>query len=158
MLVCVHIAVSVLVLRSFALTAFGDILQNVVLSVAAIAFLIKVKDTSGKTRLFWLLMGLGLATWLISQVMWTYFEVYLRHEAPNPFGGDVILFLHVVPMMAAIAIQPHQKQEDRALPARMLDFGLLLIWWLFLYLFVVIPWQYVQPSEQIYGRSFDLLY
>ena len=40
----------------------------------------------------------------------------------------------------------------------MLDFALLLAWWLFLYLFVVIPWQYVQPSEQIYGRSFDLLY
>jgi len=157
-LVCVHIAVSVVVPRSFALTAFGDILQNVLLSLATVAFLTSVKTTSGKTRLFWLLMALGLATWLISQVMWTYFEVYLRHEAPNPFGGDVILFLHVVPMMAAIAIQPHQKQEDRALQARMLDFGLLLIWWLFLYLFVVIPWQYVQPSEPVYGRSFDLLY
>lgn len=158
MLVCVHIAVSVLVPRSFALTAFGDILQNVVLSVAAIAFLIKVKTSSGKTRLFWLLMGLGLATWLVSQVMWTYYEVYLRHEAPNPFGGDVILFLHVVPMMAAVAIQPHQKQEDHALRARTLDFALLLTWWLFLYLFVVIPWQYVQPSEPVYGKSFDLLY
>ncbi len=35
---------------------------------------------------------------------------------------------------------------------------LLLIWWLFLYLFVVIPWQYVHPVESVYGRSFDLLY
>lgn len=156
--VCAHIAVSLLVPRSFALTAFGDILQNVVLCVATVAFLIRVKAASGRTRLFWLLMGLGLATWLISQVMWTYFEVYLRHEAPNPFGGDVILFLHVVPMMAAVAMQPHQKQEGHALRARTLDFALLLTWWLFLYLFVVIPWQYVQPSEAAYGRSFDLLY
>jgi diguanylate cyclase (GGDEF)-like protein len=156
--VCLHIAVSLIVPRSFALTAFGDILQNSVLGVATVAFLIAVKNTSGKTRLFWLLMGLGLATWLLSQVMWTYFEVYLRHEAPNPFGGDVILFLHVVPMMAAVAIQPHHKREDHALRARMLDFALLLTWWLFLYLFVVIPWQYVQPSEPVYGRSFDLLY
>jgi hypothetical protein len=37
----------------------------------------------------------------------------LRHEAPNPFFGDVILFLHIVPMMAAVALQPHLQQDDR---------------------------------------------
>lgn len=157
-LVCVHIALSLIVPRSFALTAFGDILQNSLLFVATLAFLANVMSTSGKTRLFWMLMGLGLVTWLVSQVMWTYFEVYLRHEAPNPFAGDVILFLHVVPMMAAVAIQPHQRQGDHAIRARTLDFALLLTWWLFLYLFAVIPWQYVHLSEPAYGRSFDLLY
>jgi diguanylate cyclase (GGDEF)-like protein len=158
MLVCVHIAVSLLVRRSFALTAFGDILQNVVLGLATLAFFIRVRATSGRTCLFWLLMSLGLATWFASQLMWTYFEVYLRNEAPNPFAGDVILFLHVVPMMAAVAIQPHQRQADHAIRARTLDFALLLAWWLYLYLFVVIPWQYVHFSERVYGRSFDLLY
>jgi diguanylate cyclase (GGDEF)-like protein len=157
-LVCVDVALSLFIPRGFALTAFGDILQNVVLLIATVGFLANVRITSGKTRLFWLLMGLGLGIWLASQVMWTYFEVYLRHEAPNPFAGDVILFLHVVPMMAAVAIQPHLRQEDHAIRARMLDFVLLLTWWLFLYLFVVIPWQYVQLSEPVYGRSFDLLY
>jgi len=157
-LVCVHVALSLVVPRSFALTAFGDLLQNLVLLLAAVAFLTNVRTTSGRTRLFWLLMGLGLAIWLGSQVMWTYFEVYLRHEAPNPFAGDVILFLHVVPMMAAVAIQPHLRQEDHAIRARTLDFALLLAWWLFLYLYVVIPWQYVQLSEPLYGKSFDLLY
>ena len=155
---CVHVLLSLVVPRSYALTAFGDLLQNLVLFCATVAFLLNVRTTSGRTRLFWALMGLGLATWLVSQVMWTYFEVLLRHEAPNPFAGDVILFLHVVPMMAAVAIQPHQKQEDHARRARTLDFALLLTWWLFLYLFVVIPWQYVALSEPLYGRSFDLLY
>lgn len=157
-LVGVHVFLSLLVPRSFALTAFGDLLQNAVLLGATVAFLANVRTTSGKSRLFWGLMGLGLAIWLASQVMWTYFEVYLRHEAPNPFSGDVILFLHVVPMMAAVAIQPHQKHDDHAIRARTLDFALLLTWWLFLYLFVVIPWQYVALSEAVYGRSFDLLY
>ena len=157
-LVCVHVCLSVLAPRGFPLTAFGDLLQDIVLFVATLAFLNNVRTTSGKARLFWLLMGLGLATWLVSQVMWTYFEVYLRQEAPNPFAGDVILFLHVVPMMAAVAIQPHQKQEEHAIRARTLDFALLLTWWLFLYLFVVIPWQYVHLSEEVYGKSFDLLY
>jgi len=96
--------------------------------------------------------------WLASQVMWTYFEVYLRQEAPNPFVGDVILFLHIVPMMAALAILPHVQHDEHGIRVDTLDFTLLLTWWLFLYLFVVIPWQYVHPVETTYGRSFDLLY
>ena len=154
----IHIVLSVFAPHAFGLTAFGDILQNILLLCAALAFLSNVRTTSRKARLFWALMGLGLGMWLTSQVMWTYIEVYLRHEAPNPFVGDVILFLHIVPMMAAVAIQPHLQRDDRTIRAGTLDFALLFSWWLFLYLFVVIPWQYVHPSESIYGRSFDLLY
>jgi diguanylate cyclase (GGDEF)-like protein len=157
-LVCGQILVSVLVPRSFALTAYGDILQNVVLLCAAVSFLSNFRNSAPKARLFWSLMGLGLGMWLASQVLWTYFEVYLRHEAPNPFVGDVILFLHIVPMMAAVALQPHVNRDNRAIRLGTLDFALLLTWWLFLYLFVVIPWQYIHPVESVYGRSFDLLY
>lgn len=157
-LVCVHAAISIFAPRGFALTAFGDILQNLVLLVAAVGFFANLRTACPKWRVFWSLMGLGLAMWLVSQVLWTCFEVVLRQEAPNPFVGDVILFLHIVPMMAAVAILPHLQQENRAIRAGMLDFALLLTWWLFLYLFVVIPWQYVHPSESVYGRSFDLLY
>jgi diguanylate cyclase (GGDEF)-like protein len=144
--------------RGFALTAFGDILQNIILLCATIVVLSNVKTASPKARLFWALMGLGLAMWLASQLMWTYLEIYLRHEAPNPFVGDVILFLHIVPMMAAVAVQPHVQQDDRTFRVGTLDFALLFTWWLFLYFFVVIPWQYVYPIEVVYGRSFDLLY
>jgi diguanylate cyclase (GGDEF)-like protein len=153
-----HVLLSLLAPRGFPLTAFGDILQNVILFCATVAVFANVRTATPKTRLFWVLMGLGLGMWLVSQVMWTYVEVYLRHEAPNPFIGDVILFLHIVPMMAAVAIQPHVEQRDRDIRAGALDFALLLTWWLFLYLFVVIPWQYVHPVEALYGRSFDLLY
>jgi diguanylate cyclase (GGDEF)-like protein len=156
--VCAHVLFSLLARRGFALTAVGDILQNTILLGATIASLANVRTSSPKTRLFWALMGFGLAMWLGSQVMWTYFEIFLRHEAPNPFVGDVILFLHIVPMMAAVAIQPHVQKDDRTIRAGMLDFALLLIWWLYLYLFIVIPWQYVHPVESLYGRSFDLLY
>ena len=157
-LVCTHFLLSVFVPRSFALTAFGDILQNLIILAATVAFFRNIKSASPKNRLFWILMTFGLALWLVSQLMWTYFEVYLRHEAPNPFMGDVILFLHIVPMMAAVTIQPHVGHDDRALRVDSLDFSLLLTWWLFLYLFIVIPWQYVRPEEALYGRSFDLLY
>ena len=156
--VCVHILVSLLVPRGFTLTAFGDILQCVLLLCGTIAILANTKAAPRRVRLFWMLVGFGVGMWLCSQVLWTYFEVFLRHEAPNPFVGDVILFLHIVPLMAAVAVQPHLRQDDRTKRVGALDFHLLLIWWLFLYLFVVIPWQYVYPVESTYGRSFNVLY
>lgn len=157
-MVSLDVVVSGMVPRGSFLTAFGDLLQNLIIFAAAIAFLANVRTHAPKPRLFWALMGLGLTMWLVSQVMWTYFEVFLHHEAPNPFVGDVVLFLHVVPMMAAVAVQPHLQQEGRTSRAGTLDFALLVTWWLFLYLFVVIPWQYVHLSEAVYGSSFDLLY
>jgi diguanylate cyclase (GGDEF)-like protein len=156
--VCVHVLLSLFVSRSFGLTAFGDILQCILLFCGAWAILGNVGTAASKARLYWALMGLGVGMWLAAQLLWTYFEVFLRQEAPNPFVGDVILFLHVVPMMAAVAVQPHLRQENRTVRVGTLDFFLLLIWWLFLYLFIVIPWQYVHPVESTYGTSFDILY
>lgn len=156
--VCVHVVLSFVAPRGFALTAFGDILQCVLLLCGTIAILVNVRTAFNKVRLFWALVGMGVGMWFGAQVLWTYFEVFLRQEAPNPFVGDVILFLHVVPMMAAVAVQPHVRQDDRTIRVGTLDFLLLLTWWLFLYLFVVIPWQYVYPAESTYGTSFDVLY
>jgi hypothetical protein len=52
-LVCVHIAATVLVRRSFALTAFGDILQNLILLASAALFLNNFRLASPRNRLFW---------------------------------------------------------------------------------------------------------
>ncbi len=157
-LVCVHVFLSVRLSNSFALTAFGDLTQCFLLLVATLSILSLAIKYSGRTRLFWVLMSFGFAMWLWSQIWWTYYEVFLRQESPNPFAGDIILFLHIVPMMAALAVQPHVKQEDQSARFGSLDFLLLLVWWLYLYLFVVIPWQYVYPTETVYGSNFDALY
>ena len=50
--------------------------------------------------------------WLGAQLLWTYFEVVLRQEVPNPFVGDVILFLHLVPMMAALAVRTPRRTRS----------------------------------------------
>lgn len=157
-LVCAHIFLSLRLPRSFALTAFGDLSQCFLLFLATLSILSLAINSSGKTRLFWVLLSFGFAMWLGAQLWWTYFEVLLRHEVPNPFTGDIILFLHIVPMMAALAVQPHRKQEGQSARFGSLDFLLLLVWWFYLYLFVVIPWQYVNANEAFYGSGFDNLY
>ena len=156
--VCLHSLISFLATRGFGLTAFGDLTQCLLLLGATAAMFSNVRRANTKSRLFWGLMGLGCAMWFCAQVLWTYFEVFLRQEAPNPFVGDVVLFLHVVPMMAAVAVLPHFQEDNRAIRMGSLDLLMLFTWWLYLYLFVVIPWQYVYPVEAEYGRAFDVLY
>jgi len=156
--VCLHVSVTVLASRSIALTAFGDLTQCVLLLCATLSILSNIRTSDKKAQLFWSLMALGCGMWLCVQVLWTYFEVFLRQEVPNPFVADVALFLHIVPMMAALAVQPHIQRNDHSLRLVTLDFFLLLTWWLYLYLFIVIPWQYVSPNDVAYGRGFDVLY
>jgi len=152
-------SIASLVLRkTFALTVFSDLTQCALLLCGTLSLLPNVAVTRGRTRLFWALMTLGVAFWLAYQLLWTYFEVILRRDVPNPFVGDVVLFLHIVPMMAALALQPHVEQDDRTARLGSLDFALLLIWWLYLYLFAVIPWQYAHTNETTYEHALNVLY
>ena len=139
------------------LTAFGDVVQCLVALFACVGLLMNAFVAQKRTRLFWILLGLGCAAWLIGQSIWTYLEVVLRKDAPNPFVGDVILFLHPVPMIGALALKPHDRRDDLNVHTGYLDFSLLLVWWVYLYLFVVIPWQYIAPDVLRYGWSYDHL-
>ncbi len=158
LLVLAYLGCALLAKPGYGLTAFGDLSQCVLLLAVTLSFAWNLSTPRRKSRLFWGMMTLGGAMWFISQLVWTWFEVFLRKEAPNPFAGDVILFLHVVPMMAALALQPHADQDSHSARLGKLDFSLLITWWLYLYCFMVIPWQYVTPTESLYGRSFDVLY
>src|SRR5580704_11210761 len=101
-LVCAQALASLFLRQSFALVALSDITQFILLLAAAISLLPNVLATRGRVRLFWALMTLGVTFWMSYQGLWMYFEVLLRKDFPNPFGGDVILFLHIVPMTAAL--------------------------------------------------------
>ncbi len=139
------------------LTAFGDIVQCLAAIFACGGLILNWRTAEKRTRVFWVLLSLGCFAWLVGQSIWTYFEVVLRQNAPNPFIGDVILFLHPVPMIGALALKPHDKRDDLNVHIGYLDFSLLLVWWVYLYLFVVIPWQYVAPNVPAYGWSYDHL-
>ena len=158
LLISAQILLSLSFPRSFGLTAFGDLTQCMLLLAVFFSILSNAITAKGRTRFFWALMTLGFGMWLSAQLLWTYFEVFLHQEVPNPFVGDIVLFLHIVPMMAALAVQPHTQRDDHLARFSSLDFLLLLVWWLYLFLFIAIPWQYVYPNEAVYGRCFNVLY
>jgi diguanylate cyclase (GGDEF)-like protein len=158
LVVCLESVLSFTVPHSYVLTTIGDLTQCFLLVLVLGVFLSHTATPERRFRVFWVLMSLGCGIWLLVQILWTCFEVFLRQEVPNPFVADVALFLHLVPMMAALTVRPHLPRGEHPNRIGTIDFVLLLIWWLYLYLFVVIPWQYVRPQAAVYGRNFDFLY
>jgi signal transduction histidine kinase len=157
-LVFAQVCASLLILPGFALTVFSDVTQCILLLSGTAALFENVAHNRGRTRLFWGLMTLGVAFWLCYELLWSYIEVVLRQDVPDPFVGDIVIFLHFVPMMAALALQVHAQQDDHEARLGRLDFVLLLTWWVYLYLFGVIPWQYAHIDELTYSRNLNALY
>ncbi len=59
-------------------------------------------------------------------------------------------------MTAALTVMPHKRSEIPPLTA--LSMGMIFTWWLFLYAYLVVPWQYVQASPEAYSHAFGGLY
>lgn len=144
--------------QSFRLTALSDTVQCFLLASATAAFIPLILSSKGRMRWFWSLIALGVAFWFIYQLLWTYHEVLLRHDVPDLYAGDIILFLHIVPLMAALALRPHVPQDEYAARLGRLDFALLLVWWFYLYVLTVIPWQYVVPNVEAYNHNLNAVY
>jgi len=144
--------------RSFGLTAFSDIVQSLLLASGTTAFALVAWRSQGRVQLFWWLLTLGAGFWLSYQTYWTYSEVVLRRDVPDLCTWDVILFLHIAPPMAALALRPHVARDEYAARVGQLDFALLLVWWFYLYVFVVMPWQYVMPDVEAYNGNLNDVY
>lgn len=144
--------------NSFGLKALSDIIQCLLLFSGSMALVPQVARANGRLRLFWMLIGTGVTFWFSYQLFWTYYEIWLRTDVPDLCAADIIMFLHIVPLMAAVALRPHAPQDEYAARLRRLDFALMMVWWGYLYLLIVIPWQYVVPNVAAYGANLNLLY
>jgi signal transduction histidine kinase len=144
--------------QSFRLSLFCDVAETLLLFSGFASVLRLVFQARGRMRLFWSLISFGIGLWLSYQSLWTYYEVVLRRDVPDIFAGDVILFLNIVPLMAALALRPHVPRDEYSARLGQLDFALLLVWWLFLYVLTVIPWQYVEPNTPAYARNLNVVY
>lgn len=144
--------------KSFGLAALCDVIDCLLLASGAAAFVPLALRCRGRMRMFWSLISLGLTFWLGYQLLWTYYEVVLRREVPDLYIGDVVLFLHVVPLMAALALRPHAQRDVYVARLGRLDFALLLVWWFYIYVLIVMPWQYVVADVAAYDRNLNAVY
>ena len=157
LMVLAHAGISFTVPESTALKAFGNLLQSVLLLAATLAMWDNARVSRTNVRAFWWMMTAACGLWFAAQLLWTYRDLFLEQELLDPYLGDVWFFLHVVPMIAALGLQPHLQQRHRPVRLGYLEFLLLMLWWVYLYLFFVIPWQYVSYNPELYGYSYNIL-
>jgi diguanylate cyclase (GGDEF)-like protein len=143
--------------RGFALTAVSDIFCALLMLCAMLAFARNGLASSGRMRWFWMLQSAGWALWFSDQVTWIVFDLVLKRKVPSMYPADALLFLAGAPMMAGLLLRPHRQPSERSARLGLLDFLLLLLWWLYVYVSFVVCWQYVSPNENLYNRNFDLL-
>lgn len=158
MLLTVVLAVATLSLqRGLLLTGFSDIASALLMLTALLAFAFQGKASKGRMRWFWLLQAAGWGLWFSDQIVWIVFDLVLRKPVPQMYPADALLFLAGAPMMAGLLLRPHRQPSERSARLGLLDFLLLLLWWLYLYASFVVCWQYVYPNEGAYNRNFDFL-
>ncbi|MGA2388249.1 MAG: HAMP domain-containing sensor histidine kinase [Candidatus Sulfotelmatobacter sp.] len=138
--------------------AISDFTYLFLLLTIGITMLFNAWATQGVQQRFWVLMGSGYLLWASNALSWTYYDIVLRKAMPDPWFMDMFLFLHLIPIIAAIGLRPHRAEGEHKFRVGTLDFLLLLIWWVFLYAFVVFPAQYVNLDSVAYERNFGSLY
>src|ERR1019366_4141872 len=156
-LLLAQFAATVFVPRSLSLSLLNDVIEFLLLLPALLVFLVNASASPRPTRLFWMLLAAGWGVTIVAQAMWMYFDLVLRTEAPNPIVGDILLFLSNIPFLAALLLQPRLDPVKERESKGAVDFLLLLLWWLNLYLFFVVPWQYVVLDEAKYGSNYNRL-
>jgi signal transduction histidine kinase len=138
--------------------AVGDFADFLLTLAAGLAMVANTVSSKGSTRRFWLLMGIGCLFWAANLGGWAYGEGLLQRDLPDPWFMDIFLFVHLIPMIAAITLRPHRSEAEQKFRAGTFDFLLLLVWWLFLYTFVVFPSQYITLDVALYDRNYGALY
>jgi diguanylate cyclase (GGDEF)-like protein len=143
--------------RGLAATAVSDIVCGLLMLIVFAAFARNGMDSKGRMRWFWMLQAAGWGMWFCDQMVWVVFDLVLQKKVPSMYPADALLFLAGAPMIAGLLLRPHRQPPERTSRLGLLDFLLLLLWWLYLYVSFVMCWQYVSPNEGAYNRNFDLL-
>ena len=117
-----------------------------------------IQNTLG-SRPFWVLLALGYSLWALDQWIFLFHQFVLHTEVPDNSIADPVLFLHVVPFMAAaVATLPTLQLTGPKLYRVLSNFSLLLLFWGFLYVYAVFPYQYLFSNTTRYDLRFDILY
>jgi signal transduction histidine kinase len=152
----ISLGAALLLPKSYPLAFLSDILQMGLVAAAACLSWQNSARSHSNVRAFWLLIFLGTAMWLASLLIWSNFELVLRREVPDIPFGDILLFVKLVPLSAAIALQPHKSYDSRFRAFGLLDVSILIVYSLYLYAFWVFAYRLVPGAGHIYDFHFNI--
>jgi len=142
---------------SYALTAFGDLTQFFLLATTTLFFGWKGFSARGTARAFWLLLALGFGMWSVNMAFWVYYEVWLNQPVPSVPIGEFLLSIKLVPMLAALALQPNKESSHGARLLGLFDLTSLLVYWTYVYLFWAMAYLLAGSDLARYNSNSDVV-
>ena len=142
--------------RGPVLASYNDLAQlALVASVAALA-LHNALRTQSRARAFWVLIFAGMALWTASNCIWAVQEIWFKRSIPDAPIVDILLFVKIVPLAAAVAIGPDGDLDSRFQPFDLLDFSILIVYSLYLYTFGVYAYRLLPGASEVYNFRFNV--
>ena len=157
-IILAFVGTSLIARPSPGLIAFSDLTALALMLAATGVALANTLRRPGQERSFWALMTLGFSLWACNRVALSYWEIGLHQKVPEIYFFDIILFMHAVPMIAAVAWRPDLAKKEGKIHLSLLNFLMLMGWWIFLYAFLVFPHQYVLVNSDLYNVYYNRLY
>jgi signal transduction histidine kinase len=155
--VVAQLLVALIAKPSFRLTVFGDTVPCALLLLAILAGWENFRHSGGTLSIFWKLFVVGLAFFLGAQIYWFYYDWRQLTAAPSVITGDTLSLIAHILFLCALALRPHSAAAGRNLRLRFMDLLLLSVWWLSLYAYYSLPWQFGPQDLSLYTPSYYLL-
>jgi signal transduction histidine kinase len=152
----VSVLSALLLPKGFALAAIGDTLQVGLVGAAGVLAFQNFLQGHARARIFWFLIFTGALLWTISNAIWAVYELVFARAVPDLVVIDILLFIKVVPLTAAVAIAPDKIEERHFRAFGLLDVFVLIVFSLYLFAFGVFAYRLLPGAEATYAHYFNL--
>ncbi len=134
-----------------------DVVAAVVLCVVPLAanlgFLANTGSRYRRQNIFWTLWAVACVLWSAGQLFWTVSLLNGNRPQPPPLA-DLVFFLSLVPMLAALTVRPHRRGLAEALRYGYVDLAMLAAWSLYVYGFFVLAPEVSPGGAVLYQRHY----
>jgi PAS domain S-box-containing protein len=117
-------------------TLASNLLQIAFPALAAAACFARSRGADDFPRNFWRLFGTSFFLWMLGQVIYCYYVIYLNVKVPSMYPGDVPFLAFYLPLAAALFLTPPSEVQPRPDWGRTLDFAQVAIILTAVYLYV----------------------
>src|SRR5208283_1635094 len=155
-LVAFSLLAATLLPKGFLLAAIGDLLQAGLMTAATVVAFQNFRRSRANVRSFWLLVFAGALLWLASLVVWSIYELGFQRPDPDVPAVHILLFVKLVPLTAAFALDPHTSHDSRSRTFGLLDVSILMLYSLYLYCVYVFAYRLLPGATSIYNFHFNL--
>jgi signal transduction histidine kinase len=142
--------------KGYPLEILGDSLQAGLVGLFALLAFQNMVRSRAQVRAFWFLLLTGASMWLVSLVIWSTHELWLRLAVPDVPLADILLFVGLVPLVAASALEPQKMHDARFRSFGLLDLSIVIFYSLYLFAFFVYAYRLHPEDLPIYNHNFNV--